>query len=219
MVSRYMALLGLLAVVAGLGGCGSSKAWEDQILALDKQVAGLQEQVVAREADVAGLTETRVKLEKDLETLTAEKAKYKAMTEVVIFQEVNETLNYGVDQYQIQDAMKTALSSVAQMARQHQDWDLYVVGYTDRAAQNAETQYYIPTSWELAAFRATAVARYLIEKESLSAAHVVACSVGDARALAPNDNESGRSQNRRVTFFLRKPEAAPVAPETPAAEQ
>jgi chemotaxis protein MotB len=214
MVSRYMALLGLLVVAAAVGGCGSCKQYEDQLLALDKQVAGLQEQVVAREADVASLTETRGKLEKDVATLTAEKAEYKAMTEVVVFREVNETLNYGVDQYQVLDPMKTALSSVAQMARQNPDWDLYVVGHTDRAAQNPETQYYIPTAWELAAFRATAVARYLVDKEGLPAAHVIACSTGDARNIAPNDKEADRALNRRVTFFLRKPETTPAAPDT-----
>ncbi len=219
MVSRYLVLLGLLVSVAAVGGCGSCKEeFEAQILALDKQVAGLQEQVVAREADVASLSETRAKLETDVATLTTEKAQYKALSEVVVFREVNETLSYGVDQYQVPDAMKTALSSVAQMARQYPDWDLYVVGHTDRAAQNAEVQYYIPTAWELAAFRATAVARYLIEKEGLPAERVLACSAGNARTIAPNDKESGRAQNRRVTFFLRKPEAAPAAPETPGVE-
>ncbi len=218
MVLRYMAWLGLLAMVATMGGCGSCKEFEGQIQALDRQIAGLQEQVVAREADVASLTETRTNLQKDVETLTAEKAQYKAMTEVVVFREVSETLTYGVDQYQVQDPMKTALSSVAQMARQNPDWDLFVVGHTDRAAQNAETQYYIPTAWELAAFRATAVARYLIEKEGLPAERVIACSVGSARGIAPNDKEDGRAQNRRVTFFLRKPEAAPAAPGTPVPE-
>ena len=218
MVSRYLALLGLLAVAAALSGCGSSKELEGQILALDKQVAGLQEQVVARESDVASLSETRAKLETDVATLTTEKAQYQALSEVVVFREVSETLSYGVDQYQVPDAMKTALSSVAQMARQNPDWDLYVVGHTDRPAQNAEIQYYIPTAWELAAFRATAVARYLIEKEGHPAERVLASSAGNARTIAPNDKEDGRAQNRRVTFFLRKPEAAPAAPEAPGVE-
>jgi chemotaxis protein MotB len=216
MVSRHIVLFGLLAVVAFVGGCGSCVEFENQVLALDKQVAGLQEQVVAREADVASLTETRTKLEQDIATLTVEKAELKASTEIVVFGEVTETLSSGVDQYQIQDDMKTSLFSVAQQAMQHPDWDLYVVGHTDRAAQNPETQYYIPTAWELAAFRATAVARYLIEKENLPADRVYACSVGNARLVAPNDNEAGRAQNRRVTFFLRKPEAvaAPAAPDS-----
>lgn len=209
-------MLGLLAAAACVGGCGSCVEFENQVLALDKQVAGLQEQVVTCEANVDSLTAVRTRLEQNVAALTVEKAELKAITEIVVFSEVDETLSYGVDQYQIQDNMKTSLFSVAQQALQHPDWDLYVVGHTDRQAQNPETQYYIPTAWELAAFRATAVARYLIEKENLPADRVIACSVGNARPLAPNDNEAGRSQNRRVTFFLRKPEAAPAAPETPA---
>jgi outer membrane protein OmpA-like peptidoglycan-associated protein len=219
MVSRDMALLGLLAVAAVLGGCGSSKEFEGQILALDKQVAGLQEQVVAREADVAGLRDVRVKLEKDVDTLTTEKADLQAMTEVVVYSEIAEILNFGVDQYKIQDDMKSTLASVALMARQNPDWILYVVGHTDRVAQDPEIQYYLPTAWELAAFRATNAARYLIETEGLADAQVVACSRGNSVVLVPNDNEAGRAQNRRVTFYLRKPEAVPAAPEAPPAEQ
>jgi flagellar motor protein MotB len=219
MVSRYMALLGLLVVAAAVGGCGSSKELEGQILALDKQVAGLQEQVLAREADVASLRDVRVKLEKDVDTLTTEKADLKALTEVVVYREIAESLSYGVDQYQVRDDMKPILASVALMARQNPDWILYVVGYTDRVAQDAETQYYLPTAWELAAFRATAAARYLIDTEGLTAAQVVACSRGNSIMMAPNDNEAGRAQNRRVTFYLRKPEAVPAPPVEPSAEQ
>jgi outer membrane protein OmpA-like peptidoglycan-associated protein len=217
MVSRYVVLLGLLAAVVAASGCGSSGELQNQIVALDKQVAGLQEQVVAREADVASLRDTRTKLEKDIDTLTLEKADLKALTEIVVFREVPETLSYGVDQYHVQDDMKAALTSVAQAARENPEFDLYVVGYTDRLAQDAETQYYLPTAWELAAFRATSVARFLIDREGLPADKVIACSVGDARLIAPVSTEAGRAQNRRVTFFLRKPEAPPATPELPSA--
>ena len=220
MVSRYpvaqyaakvICVLSLIVVAAGLGGCGSCVEFEDQIHALDQQVAGLQEQVVAREADVTALTDTRTKLEKDLAAANVEKAELKALTEIVVYRDITETLTFGVDQYQVQDGMKPTLASVANIARENPDWDLYVVGYTDRAAQNPETQYFIPTAWELAAFRATNVARYLVERENLPADHVIASSRGNAVTVADNDKEAGRAQNRRVTFFLRKPEAAAPA--------
>jgi flagellar motor protein MotB len=214
-----MALLGLLTVAAALGGCGSSKELEGQILAIDKQVASLQEQVVAREADVATLRDVRTKLEKDIDTLTTEKAALQAMTEVVVYIEISEVLYFGVDQSKVQDDMKSTLASVALMARQNPDWVLYVVGQTDRVAQDPEIQYYLPTAWELAAFRATNVARYLVDTEGLTAAQVIPCSRGNSVVLAPNDTETGRAQNRRVTFYLRKPEAVPAAPEAPAADQ
>ena len=159
---------------------------------------------------------TRIKLEKDVDTLTMEKADLKALTEIVVFREIAETLSYGVDQYQVQDDMKATLTSVAPDGARESGLGPVRGGlHRPRSPRTRRPSTTCPTAWELAAFRATSVARYLIDTGRPAGRPRHRLQRGNAVWSAPNDTEAGRAQNRRVTFFLRKPEAVPAAPATP----
>lgn len=75
-----------------------------------------------------------------------------------------------------------------------------------------------PTNWHLAAGRAIAAVRYLVEEAGLERSRLAASSYGDTRPLVPNDTEAHRATNRRVEFvFLRDGRAhSRFAPGTPA---
>lgn len=78
---------------------------------------------------------------------------------------------------------------------------LSVEGHTDNVP--IRTARY-PSNWELAAARASAVTRHLIE-HGVAADRVRAIGYADTRPRADNAGPEGRARNRRVTFILRMP--------------
>ena len=78
---------------------------------------------------------------------------------------------------------------------------LSVEGHTDNVP--IRTVRY-PSNWELAAARASAVTRHLIER-GIAADRVRAIGYADTRPRADNAGPEGRARNRRVAFILRMP--------------
>ncbi|HEY9198393.1 MAG TPA: OmpA family protein [Gammaproteobacteria bacterium] len=76
---------------------------------------------------------------------------------------------------------------------------LSVEGHTDNVP--IRTARY-PSNWELAAARASAVTRHLIE-QGVAADRVRAIGYADTRPRAENSTAEGRARNRRVSFILR----------------
>ncbi len=64
------------------------------------------------------------------------------------------------------------------------------------------------SNWELAAFRANEVARYLLEGVGVPDVLVEAESFGDTRPMTTNDTEEGRRKNRRVDLVFYKRDLA-----------
>ena len=58
------------------------------------------------------------------------------------------------------------------------------------------------TNWELSTARATAVLRYLVERQQLPATRVYAAGYGEQRPLVPNDSAAHRATNRRVEIVV-----------------
>ncbi|UCC69077.1 MAG: OmpA family protein [Armatimonadota bacterium] len=75
-----------------------------------------------------------------------------------------------------------------------------------------------PSNWELSAARACAVVRYLIDRWQIDSLRLAATGYADSRPVASNDDEEGRSFNRRVEVIIL-PTANPSAGEEPAAPE
>jgi chemotaxis protein MotB len=73
-----------------------------------------------------------------------------------------------------------------------------VEGHTDN--QPVKGSLY-PSNWELSSARAAAVARGLAER-GISPERLTASGLANTRPRASNDNEAGRSQNRRVSVIV-----------------
>lgn len=82
------------------------------------------------------------------------------------------------------------------------DREIHVVGHTDDLPIRRQYRDRFPTNWELAAARATAAARYLIEACKVPKDRVVVHSHGPTRPVAPNDTEAGRAKNRRIEILF-----------------
>jgi len=83
-----------------------------------------------------------------------------------------------------------------------------VQGHTDNTPIRNSTTL---SNWELSCNRASAVARYLIEKAHISAERFSVTGFGEYRPVAANDTPENRAKNRRVEIVLRRHLAEPVA--------
>ena len=84
-----------------------------------------------------------------------------------------------------------ALDEVAKLLTQHVEWRIYVVGHTDNVGQ-------LGANIDLSRRRAEAVVQALITQYHVTAARLGSFGDGPYAPVASNDNEEGRTQNRRV---------------------
>jgi len=119
---------------------------------------------------------------------------------------------FGVNSAQLQDEGRSLLRSLVApltVFLGERDQVLMISGFTDDRPIRGRNRAFFD-NWELSAQRALTVTRVLIE-EGMSADMVFAAAFGQQSPVASNDNEQGRSKNRRV-------EMAPVPRNTQATQ-
>jgi chemotaxis protein MotB len=201
---RNLVLLVVLAAAFVLAGC-SCKEQEEQIMALDAQIADLQQQLGEREATLAECNDLTEELRKNIREAEMENA-------VVVEQRDNryvditlsEAVTFNSSQWIVLDTMVPALEAVASSIRNRSDFKVYVEGHTDDKKIMEEFQERWPSNWELGAYRACAVTRYLTNELGLDAERFGAVSYGPFHPVASNDTAEGRADNRRVVITLEK---------------
>ena len=204
-VARNVALLAVLAALFAMAGC-SCKEYEEQIMQLDSQVAELQKELSDRDAVIAEREQVAEDLQNNLKDCQAENAVLVEQSEEVVMITVKDELSFSSSQRIILDTMVPSLEAIARTVRDHPDWNVYVEGHTDDVKISEEWQEQYPSNWELGAFRACAVVRYMTNQLDMPAERFAAVSYGPFQPVADNDSPEGRSENRRVRFVLHKPE-------------
>lgn len=108
-------------------------------------------------------------------------------------------LLFSLNSDQLQPDGRKLLLSLVTPLRSYlaaRDEMLMVSGFTDdRSIREGNSQF--EDNWELSAQRALTVTRALIE-EGMPASMVFAAAFGSEQPIAPNRDEKGRAQNRRV---------------------
>ncbi len=203
-IVRNIALVGMLVLAIGLAGCSSCKDFELQITDLNAQIANLQKDVVDREAIIKERQQIADELNGSLKDCQTENAVLVEQAEEEVMITIPDQLGFASGQVMVLDTMVPTLEAIAVTVRQHPDWDVFVEGFTDDLKINEESQEYWPTNWELGAFRAAAVVRYMTNQLNLPAERFAAVSYGPFRPVASNDTVEGRSQNRMVRIVLQK---------------
>ncbi len=99
---------------------------------------------------------------------------------------------------------KQALTLIFDTLIAHGDRLISLEGHTDNVPITANLATIYPTNWELSAARATSAARFLIGK-GLPAESVRAVAFGETRPIDTNENEAGRTRNRRLEILLSPP--------------
>jgi chemotaxis protein MotB len=204
-LTRNFALLGFVLAAFVLGGCGSCKEYEEQIMQLDSQIADLQRQVADKESSIAECNEIADELRTNLQKVQAENDVLVEQVNEVVYITVQESLLFVPSGDIVREEMVPALETIAGTIRQHPDWEVFVEGYTDNKKIMEDYHYKWPSNWELGAARSSAVVRYLTNNLDLPAERFAAVSYGPFRPFASNDTDEGRSQNRRVRLVLHKP--------------
>lgn len=115
---------------------------------------------------------------------------------------VNAAVMFEQGSVEIRRSMMPLLDSVLEVVLDNPGFKLEIQGHTDDQPVDSER---FPSNWELSAFRATAVLRFLIEG-GLSPQRVVASGYGDSMPLLPNTSEENRAANRRLEFVLERTE-------------
>ena len=82
-----------------------------------------------------------------------------------------------------------------------EDYDVQIEGHTDNLKiSNSE----FASNWELSAFRAINVLKYMINNCGISSDRLSVAGYGEYRPVTSNNTEEGRSKNRRVDIILFK---------------
>lgn len=109
--------------------------------------------------------------------------------------------NYLMDQVRFEpyavnlpDGNNAQLDGLVTMLKNHKDWKVKIVGYTDDSGEDV-------ANLELSKQRAKAVYQYLIDK-GIEASRLSHTGKGEANPVAPNKYSWGRAQNRRIEITL-----------------
>lgn len=115
-------------------------------------------------------------------------------------EEAGKALIYGIyfdtDKSEVKTESAPALEAIAELLNKHNELNLYVVGHTDDTGAVAHNQL-------LSSARAKAVVQQLTQQYSIAATRLSAAGVGPHAPQASNDNEAGRTLNRRVELVKR----------------
>jgi chemotaxis protein MotB len=204
---RKWTLLGLVLAAVVLSGCSSGKKQlQEQVMQLDSQVADLQQQVAQKETDIAECEQITNELKENLKKVEADRDVCVQKLNEVVIVKIPETILFASGTDMILDTMVPTLKVIAQAIDNHPGWDAFVEGYTDSKKILEEYQEKWPSNWELGAFRAAAVVRYLTNDLNLDARRFAVVSYGPFRPFESNDTPEGRAANRVVQIVMHKPE-------------
>jgi chemotaxis protein MotB len=115
---------------------------------------------------------------------------------------VNSDLLFPPGGYELSAAGKDIIAKMARILAPHQQEHLVVNGYTDNAPIGSALQAKgIDSNQALSEMRADAVMKYMIS-QGVNPDYVSAKGWGEADPVAPNTNDRGRAQNRRVEITI-----------------
>jgi chemotaxis protein MotB len=99
---------------------------------------------------------------------------------------------------------KEILLSFTESIREDRDHNILVEGHTDNVSVGSALKSKFPSNWELSTARSSAVVRYLQEKGGIEPERLSAIGYSYFKPVASNDDEEGRSQNRRIEIILTR---------------
>ena len=99
-------------------------------------------------------------------------------------------INFDIDSDKLRPESKPTLDKIASILKLKKEWKLTIEGHTDSTATAEHNQ-------ALSERRAASVKAYL-QAAGVDAARLKTAGFGATKPIAPNDNELGRAQNRRV---------------------
>jgi len=204
---------GFALVVAGLmlGGCVSQAKYDmavrqrddyrRQVDALTRTENVLRGDLQAKRSEMDELKETHDHLTVSLATyIAAKQIKLQAMESGVIVL-MQEDVLFATGSADLNESGEMVLAEISKelMAIPFQ---VVVAGHTDNVPIGPSLAKRYPSNWDLAAARASRVAR-LFESKGVVKKRLAVVSFGSNDPVTSNDTPEGRAQNRRIEIRLR----------------
>lgn len=204
--ARLCALGALVLAMALLAGCSTCKEFKARILEQDAQIADLQSQLAAKATAAGDCQKLADEVRANLKKCEADKDVLVSQLNETVIIHLPDRLLFKSGSDKVRNEMKATLESIAGAINQHPDWEVYVEGYTDTKLIKNDYLERWASNWELGAYRACTVVRYLTETLKLDPKRFAAVSFGPYRPLDSNDSDDGRAKNRFVQIVMHKPE-------------
>lgn len=205
MKTKLAAILVLVLLAAMLTGCasrGTLRARDAQIASLTQELEEALNQCKVLEDEIK-VSEDRIKsLEGELGDLSDELKIEIEQNDKFTMLRIPEKLLFNSSQINLSRGGSNMLSDIAGILGRYPEFDIRIEGHTDNRPIKPEFYNLFRSNWELSTARATEVLRFLINKKGISPDRLVAVGYGEYRPIASNDDIAGRSQNRRVEFFI-----------------
>lgn len=103
-------------------------------------------------------------------------------------------VTFDVDEVKLKPTAKQVLTSVALVAKEYDETQLNIYGYTDSTGSESY-------NLRLSKIRAIEVGNFLVEQQ-VEYARVKSVGMGESYPIASNETAQGRAQNRRVEIVL-----------------
>ncbi len=109
---------------------------------------------------------------------------------------IGEDINFDSDSYQIRSRMKADLAKILEILNACENNSYVIIAHTD---SDGNVEY----NKKLAAQRATAIKKYLMEK-GIDDSRLITIAYGASLPIAPNTSAGNKAKNRRIEFKLNR---------------
>lgn len=165
-----------------------------------------KEKVVVKEKAkvISDLEDTKKKIEEGLkEQIANQQIKIEEIEGKLKLTFIDKIL-FNSGSTKINEKGKEILLTFAESIREDRDHNILVEGHTDDVGVGPALKSKFPSNWELSTARSSAVVRFLQEDGSIEPERLSAIGFSYFKPVAPNDDEEGRSQNRRIEIILTR---------------
>ena len=165
-----------------------------------------KEKVVVKEKTkvISNLEDTKKKIEAGLkEQIANQQIKIEEIEGKLKLTFIDKIL-FNSGSTKVNEKGKEILLTFAESIREDRDHNILVEGHTDNVDVGSALKSKFPSNWELSTARSSAVVRFLQEDGSIEPERLSAIGFSYFKPVAPNDDEEGRSQNRRIEIILTR---------------
>jgi chemotaxis protein MotB len=177
---------------------------QDKYNDLEKVSRDLDLEVEEKTKVISDLEDTRKKIEESLkEQIANQQIKIEAIEGKLKLTFIDKIL-FNSGSTKINEKGKEILITFAESIKEDKDHNILVEGHTDNVGVGPILKNMFPSNWELSTARSSAVVRFLQEEGGIEPERLSAIGFSYYNPVASNDDEEGRSQNRRIEIILTR---------------
>jgi chemotaxis protein MotB len=202
LLGAFLAATSIIA--AGCGAGAKLRAKDAEIVMLQSEIGELRTRVGDLETESEESKALARRLEGELGEISEREAYHLEELDRVTLLRLPDQVLFRFGSARLTEEGKRILSAVGGVLEEYPEYETRIEGHTDSKPIKPEFQDRFQTNWELSTARATEVVRFLISEQHFDPKRLSAAGYGEHRPIADNGSDAGRSQNRRVEFYISK---------------